>query len=818
MYKYRALADPAVDIRLLDILPGSPDDEISLNIIHVTLPKCRGHSSGKTRRLTLAQLQDTVPPGWLACITTEGRYIFNSEGDKQSKNWQWEHPDSTFDKTKYELATDPDPDDQSPGSTPVKETSPPVPLKYEALSYTWNTGVGQDERIFMQRQPVLLDQDDEVHGGYKITGRSLAVALRNLRRRDRPRRLWIDAICINQDNNNEKEHQVARMSEIFKSAHRVVAFLGPEAGNSGLALRTLHHLGRQVEVLVPNMRIPAPGAAHPDWVERAAELPYDGATWDAIDALMNRKWFTRLWIIQEARLAGRRAVVQAGPDTIPLSLFRRAVKCLRGKDRLPLPELRPKLQAAQQMTDDQTGLTFCAVLDMGHGRGHTDPRDRVYGLLGMAPPRLAAKIRPQYSKAVADVMRETTLTHVRHCLRLELLKRCRQDGRGAVEGLPSWVPDLTCGSEVSFDMSRHSDFAAGHSRAHFWHHPPPPPPPAGGASDVLEVLGVRCAVVASVSTPLLPGAADPAEVIRSWQPADWRTATCPPTNTPLGLAHAATLRRGIFQERYPGFKCTNRRRWVQANSGEVGLMPERPGGGGGGGGGGTTRAPPPDSAAHGRAIKLCMGKTYVRTREGHVGLAPAGARPGDVVAVLLGCDSPVLLRPTEALAGPEVDTTSSSKEQRQQQHRRYYYTVMGECFIHGLQDATALLGPLPGPWRVELAVAHGNRLSVWFVGRSRKTTAAAGGVVRTREDPRLAGVPLPGAWERLRGRRGLPEEEQDGEGEGEGEEEEEEADDPEMFDYFRNRDTGEVVNSDPRMMPEALEARGVSGLQRFALV
>ncbi|KAL8365197.1 hypothetical protein RB595_004145 [Gaeumannomyces hyphopodioides] len=812
MYKYRALADPAVDIRLLDILPGNLDDEISLHILHAPLPKCRTLSSGKNNRhLTLAQLQDTVPPGWVVRITTEGRYIFNSEGDAQGKNWQWEHPDPTFDKTKYGLSTDPDLDDQSPGATPTEETSPPVPLKYEALSYTWNSGVGQNERIFIQRQSLLLAQDDKVHGRYKIIGQSLAVALRHLRRRDRPRRLWIDAICINQDDKNEKDHQVARMSEIFKSSHRVVSFLGPEADNSGLALRTLHHLGRQVEVLVPNMRIPAPGAAHPDWVERGVELPYDGATWDAITALMNRKWFTRLWIIQESRLAGRRAVIQAGPDAIPLSLFRRAVKCLRGKDRLPLPELRPKLQAAQQMTDDQAGLPFCAVLDMGYGRGCIDPRDRVYGLLGMAPPRLAAKIRPQYSKAVADVMRETALTHMRHCLRLELLKRCRQDGR-AVGGLPSWVPDLTCGN-TAFNMSRCSDFAAGHSRAHFWHRPPSAPPdataaaaaPTEGSRDVLEVLGVRCAVVASVSAPLVPDAADPAEVIRSWQPADWRTAICPPTGTPLGLAHAATLRRGIFCERYPDFKCTDLRRWVQANSGAVGLMPEKAGGGGGGGG--TTRAPPPDSAAHGRAIKLCMGKTYVRTREGHIGLAPADARPGDVVTVLLGCDSPVLLRPTKILATPETDTGSGSSSREQRQH--CYYTVMGECFIHGLQDAAALLGPLPEPWRVELTAGHGNRLSVWFVnhGKTAATTTTAD-PVRTREDPRLMKVPLPGAWERLRGRRGSGE--QDGDGE--------EADDPEMFDYFRNRDTGEVVNSDPRMMPEALEARGVSGLQRFALV
>lgn len=42
-------------------------------------------------------------------------------------------------------------------------------------------------------------------------------------------------------------------------------------------------------------------------------------------------------------------------------------------------------------------------------------------------------------------------------------------------------------------------------------------------------------------------------------------------------------------------------------------------------------------------------------------------------------------------------------------------------------------------------------------------------------------------------------------------------DDPEVFDYFRNKETGEVINSDPRLLPEALKARGVY-LTTFCLV
>ncbi|KLU85428.1 hypothetical protein MAPG_04454 [Magnaporthiopsis poae ATCC 64411] len=119
-------------------------------------------------------------------------------------------------------------------------------------------------------------------------------------------------------------------------------------------------------LLCPSIRIRAPGAAHPGWVERGMELPYDRTTRDTITALLGRKWFTPLWIIQESRLAGRHAVVRAGSDVVPLSLL------LPDKDRLPLPELRPKLEYVQRMTDDQAESPFCAVLDIGYARGCVD--------------------------------------------------------------------------------------------------------------------------------------------------------------------------------------------------------------------------------------------------------------------------------------------------------------------------------------------------------------------------------------------------------------------------------------------------------------
>ncbi|EME82456.1 uncharacterized protein MYCFIDRAFT_124702, partial [Pseudocercospora fijiensis CIRAD86] len=88
---------------------------------------------------------------------------------------------------------------------------------YEALSYTW--------------QPPFEGQtlpDDVIwFFGYPlpITG-NLSNGLRRVRREDKERVLWVDAICIDQDDSRERNHQAHMMAEIYSKAVRVLAWLG----------------------------------------------------------------------------------------------------------------------------------------------------------------------------------------------------------------------------------------------------------------------------------------------------------------------------------------------------------------------------------------------------------------------------------------------------------------------------------------------------------------------------------------------------------------------------------------------------------------
>jgi Heterokaryon incompatibility protein (HET) len=161
---------------------------------------------------------------------------------------------------------------------------------------------------------------------------SLMSALLHLRGDTKPRRLWFDAICINQSDHEEVGKQVRRMGDIYRLASRVVVCLGPSSDDSAHTISTLQHLGAQVE-LAHGTRFCSPDAVEEDWYRRAYPLPYSNETWDAILALLQLSWFSRLLIVQEIQLANTQpgAIMQCGSDMIEFSHFRQAIDAMEPK-------------------------------------------------------------------------------------------------------------------------------------------------------------------------------------------------------------------------------------------------------------------------------------------------------------------------------------------------------------------------------------------------------------------------------------------------------------------------------------------------------
>jgi hypothetical protein len=109
----------------------------------------------------------------------------------------------------------------------------PTPLPYETISY-----VCGDQTI-----KAKID----LHGSEVQVQATSEAALRRMRRRDRPRTLWIDAICINEADVAERGHQVGMMYEIYSRTSHNLIFLGSDDHDLGKVLRSIKAIMREAQ-------------------------------------------------------------------------------------------------------------------------------------------------------------------------------------------------------------------------------------------------------------------------------------------------------------------------------------------------------------------------------------------------------------------------------------------------------------------------------------------------------------------------------------------------------------------------------------------
>ncbi|KAL8943733.1 MAG: hypothetical protein Q9211_000882 [Gyalolechia sp. 1 TL-2023] len=211
--------------------------------------------------------------------------------------------------------------------TPLIQDQPP---KYQALSYTWgNPTLSQQLEVDLGHRTQLFPVTENLY-----------IALRNLRHNTVTRLLWVDAVCINQGDVEERRQQVKRMADIYRLAEKVIVWLGPETDGSALALEALDSLASKISVDWNELTIKAESAEDvgTDWLDRNIYAPFNDETYFALVSLLNRPWFGRLWIWQEVFLAGERAEVTCGDKTLAWKAFRKAIFCLfrrRKPGRIP---------------------------------------------------------------------------------------------------------------------------------------------------------------------------------------------------------------------------------------------------------------------------------------------------------------------------------------------------------------------------------------------------------------------------------------------------------------------------------------------------
>ena len=166
-------------------------------------------------------------------------------------------------------------------------------VTFDALSYCW--GNGPRERL------LILNQTQ-----FAISS-TLHAALRKCRSRPQVRYLWVDAICINQEDDDEKATQVAMMLNIYQMAAKVHLWLGEQSEDSDLAITSLDNHRSFLDQLEATAKM----KHGDDCIGRLRKI------YSALFNFFARPWFRRTWIRQEA-YAARQIETHCGDRDIPL--------------------------------------------------------------------------------------------------------------------------------------------------------------------------------------------------------------------------------------------------------------------------------------------------------------------------------------------------------------------------------------------------------------------------------------------------------------------------------------------------------------------
>ncbi|KAH6701430.1 heterokaryon incompatibility protein-domain-containing protein [Leptodontidium sp. MPI-SDFR-AT-0119] len=256
------------------------------------------------------------------------------------------------------------------------DTAPP----YEALSYVWGNA-----------KPVgCIFIDDES----KSISFNLGLALVRLRHDDKERIVWIDALCINQDDIVERSQQVQLMVDIYTRCTRVVVWMGMGHTDDRVIPAAFKLMHRTAEYISKEVGKPIEKVCSADITSLPTEVPTSpiratrdlpeprSHLWAPAAFFFHMPWFRRMWIAQEVAFAP--AIMYVGKleidwDVVAMAASWWYLKGYAGSFDMAM-DLRNPLTI--WMGPEIRGLSLDRFLDkFGHFEA-TDPRDKVYALLG----------------------------------------------------------------------------------------------------------------------------------------------------------------------------------------------------------------------------------------------------------------------------------------------------------------------------------------------------------------------------------------------------------------------------------------------------
>ena len=295
-----------------------------------------------------------------------------------------------------------------PGSTLAFELFPFDIHKappYLALSYTWGSHTSHDA-ITVDGQSITIPKN-------------LADAMKSMRDYVKKKRLmlWADSVCVNQGDVQERSHQIGLMHSIYRCAECVGIWLGKSANESDLVMDKMTEwkceFDRLCEPFEDNWELATTSISASNTTFYGPEGSTQYGAWRAFQILIQRAWWRRAWIVQEATALGPfRTLLFCGNRMVNWSTLRAALYIshhvahvetqgmsltfVQGMAAIRLDQFRYNRERGAY-------IRLFTVLELIRPFECQDPRDKLYASLGLAADLLETDIGPDYTKSVKDV-------------------------------------------------------------------------------------------------------------------------------------------------------------------------------------------------------------------------------------------------------------------------------------------------------------------------------------------------------------------------------------------------------------------------------
>jgi hypothetical protein len=546
-------------------------------------------------------------------------------------------------------------------------TSPPL---YETISYFCGDPAN--------RRAILL------HGHGVLAMATSEAALRRMRLQDRPRTLWIDSICINQNDTNEKGHQVGMMCQIYAKTFGNLVWLGPCNLTIAESINAMEAILQEIAVETRD---------YADFKELLfdenhkllySKKPLSGnVDYLAFLRILDNPWFSRLWIVQEVSLAPT-SMCHCGDFEVSFTNILRSAMWLNHKwSQMP----KISTSTAEHLSH---AVSIIDAADKTYGRFHIrglssvmlnllskfgymrtfDRRDRVFAILGLwqtftETTMLPSVLEPDYNLSVDEVFK----IYIRYAIEesaglypLEWISEPSREVRDA--SWPSWLPAI---DRDPFDLKNEPD---GMLRSVFCvdNSEPMILKKESSRPNDLIVSGVLLDSITEVSATFTPSTTS-SEMLTLMADLEcpccesWAGTTVADLETQVslvllgGISRRARVSHQEALQGYQSFKAYLKEhgsfpgmRWVPSSASNEDKV----------------------ASKHGAGMANALTfRVAFHTTTGFIGIGPRCTEPGDVVAILYGSRLPIVLRPV-----PELSKGS--------------YRLLGVSYVYGIMDGEAV--------------------------------------------------------------------------------------------------------------------------------